>query len=490
MKCCDFQPATRRAVLAFAALLFTAAAQAQTAVEQACFEKSAAKVSSKNPITENEARTLCKGATDAALPNACYAARSQAIGRDAVRPCAGWSVWLAADPTQVAGVPFFAKDVRDVDVKYGSVYAIGGPAEPGGYGVWQLDSLASPWFKVDGGAVRVAVDPTGQPWVVNAAGDIFRRVPGSPGVSAANQRWVMVSTASVKAQDVAVAMDGSVWIVDTAGLVRMWVGNLKWTEPQGGTQVRGATRVTAISTQPAMVEVTMSDGRLWHVNTTTGAFTAAKASMLTGTHTEAALDVDGTQWFINDPNHVLRSATRKAAVPVTPFGAASAANAPGTFPAGTKIALRADNGMWMGRCRGCQTTINRSLEDTIVLSDKRISPTSTFEVLQGPGDSIMLKADTGFMLGYCNGCIQGGSVPDFIGVQSTAADNSYNKFQLSRLNNGKYSLKAANGKYVARCNGCSPSFAPQGSRGNVVTAHVVSPTEPWAQWTIEIDTAR
>ncbi len=152
------------------------------------------------------------------------------------------------------------------------------------------------------------------------------------------------------------------------------------------------------------------------------------------------------------------------------------------FANGTKVTLQADNGQWMSRCNGCQTSVNGALPDTITLSDSE-NATSIFEVVNDPSGKIMLKADTGFKIGYCNGCIVGGTVSDFIGVQTTNADNPFNKFELIKISGDRYALKAANGKYVARCNGCSPSYRTITGLSDVVTAHATQPG-PHAQWTI------
>jgi hypothetical protein len=153
------------------------------------------------------------------------------------------------------------------------------------------------------------------------------------------------------------------------------------------------------------------------------------------------------------------------------------------FPDGTKINLIADNGGRMTRCNYCQTPVNDSLNDTIVLTNKD-SAFSSFEVLNDKATGkIMLKADSGRMLTFCNRCIVGGTVPDFIGVQSGEDNNvPFNKIELAKLPNGKYTLKAGNGKYITRCSGCSPSFK---GGADVVTAHVADPNSPFAQWVIE-----
>jgi Tectonin domain len=59
-----------------------------------------------------------------------------------------------------------------------SVWVIGTNATPGGYGIFRWNFNAWNWKRIDGGAVRIAVDPQGLPVVVNDSGAIFRRSPG------------------------------------------------------------------------------------------------------------------------------------------------------------------------------------------------------------------------------------------------------------------------------------------------------------------------
>jgi hypothetical protein len=60
----------------------------------------------------------------------------------------------------------------------GAVWIIGANPVPGGYGLHQHDGNGG-FTAVPGGAVRIAVGPDGQPWVINDAGNILRRVYGT-----------------------------------------------------------------------------------------------------------------------------------------------------------------------------------------------------------------------------------------------------------------------------------------------------------------------
>jgi predicted Zn-dependent protease len=63
----------------------------------------------------------------------------------------------------------------------GTVWVIGlGAVVGGNFAIHKWNEGTGNWEASDGGAVRIAVSPTGVPWVVNAAGQIFRRTSSSP----------------------------------------------------------------------------------------------------------------------------------------------------------------------------------------------------------------------------------------------------------------------------------------------------------------------
>lgn len=84
-----------------------------------------------------------------------------------------------------------------------AAWMVGDGAAPGGYKIWKWND-GPQWIAADGGAVRIAVEPSGIPWVVNSFNEIFRRTSDSP--TTGTWEWVRGS-----AQDIAVGADGSVW---------------------------------------------------------------------------------------------------------------------------------------------------------------------------------------------------------------------------------------------------------------------------------------
>lgn len=110
---------------------------------------------------------------------------------------------------------------RDVGIgANGTAWIIGNVAEPGGYGIWRSTDKGASWNKVPGGAIRVAVDPAGNAWVVNSNNTIFRF---------AGSDWVSTPGA---AKDIGVGADGSVWITRADDGIARWSGS-DWTQKTG-----------------------------------------------------------------------------------------------------------------------------------------------------------------------------------------------------------------------------------------------------------------
>jgi hypothetical protein len=83
----------------------------------------------------------------------------------------------------------------------GTSWVIGTDPDIGGYGIYSW--TGSGWTRNAGAATRVAVDPVGVPWIVNAYNTIYRLGAGG---------WQQMPGS---AMDIAVGADGSVWIVGT-----------------------------------------------------------------------------------------------------------------------------------------------------------------------------------------------------------------------------------------------------------------------------------
>lgn len=150
-----------------------------------------------------------------------------------------------------------------------------------------------------------------------------------------------------------------------------------------------------------------------------------------------------------------------------------------------KVALKADSGAWFSLCNQCQKSSNDQYPDTITLHVKSDEPSekfTQFEMHKLKDGKYAFKADNGMWVAMCTDCIVGGAKPDFITVHVKAEKEddipSWAKFQVEELSGDKVALKADNGKYVARCNSCSPGAAYP----DQVTAHMSDSSDPAAQW--------
>jgi hypothetical protein len=152
---------------------------------------------------------------------------------------------------------------------------------------------------------------------------------------------------------------------------------------------------------------------------------------------------------------------------------------------GKKISLQADTGKFFTRCDSCQKTVN-SVPNTVTVHATSAGPDqpwARFDVVDAGGGKIGFKADTGKFVARCNGCVIGGTQPDFAFIQSTGTSQPPEQFTPELLPNGKYAFKADTGKYLARCNGCSPGATVP----DTVTIHSTNPAnEPHAQWAVTI----
>jgi peptidoglycan hydrolase-like protein with peptidoglycan-binding domain len=90
----------------------------------------------------------------------------------------------------------------------GTVWALGGTRNADGdYDVYRFKSGTS-WQKVTGKARRIDVDPNGVPWVVTAAGAIYRR-SGVSSTTPDGTDWVKYGGL---ANDIGIGTDGAIWI--------------------------------------------------------------------------------------------------------------------------------------------------------------------------------------------------------------------------------------------------------------------------------------
>ena len=156
----------------------------------------------------------------------------------------------------------------------GSVWIVGTNPVPGGYGIYRWSG--SGWTAIPGGAVRIAVDPSGNPWVVNSTGHIYH--------------WVGNSWTSYPglASDIGVGANGSVWIVGT-NPVPGGYGIYRWSGSGWAAIPGGAVR---IAVGPA--------GNPWVVNSTGHVYhwVGNGWSLYPGLATDIGVGANGSVWIV------------------------------------------------------------------------------------------------------------------------------------------------------------------------------------------------
>ena len=191
---------------------------------------------------------------------------------------------------------------------------------------------------------------------------------------------------------------------------------------------------------------------------------------------------------------------------------------------GSQVAFKGTNGKYLSRCNTCWIGGGVYADSAFVHTPDRQSWSLWTPVLQANG-LYSFKSDNGNFLARCNGCVPGGNNPNFAFVHESNSANSWAQWNviytnlpklgtrtLQADNNGflrlcnncgannavsvesnndanakwvlervgtKVALKASNGNYLSRCNGCWFGAAYPDS----AFAHLATPNEPYSQWT-------
>ena len=156
----------------------------------------------------------------------------------------------------------------------GSVWVVGTNPVPGGYGIYHWNGKG--WGAVAGGAVTIAVDPAGNPWVTNSAHHIYHHTPTG---------WALYPGS---ATDIAVGANGSVWVVGTNPVAGGY-GIYHWNGKGWGAVAGGAV---TIAVDPAGNPwVTNSAHHIYH-HTPTG------WALYPGSATDIAVGANGSVWVV------------------------------------------------------------------------------------------------------------------------------------------------------------------------------------------------
>jgi hypothetical protein len=171
----------------------------------------------------------------------------------------------AAAYTAWQRMPGAARDITSAGIHAGpnglgisSTWLIGtNPVGNSGFGIYHWNIWTDTWQVVNGAAVRVAVDPDGNPWVINASGTIYRGTVQSDSVV----RWTALPGA---AREISIASTKplSAWVVGTNarsgghGIYHWDDAHARWTPIN-----RGAEQIAVAP-----------DGFLWTIDNLNGIF--------------------------------------------------------------------------------------------------------------------------------------------------------------------------------------------------------------------------
>jgi peptidoglycan hydrolase-like protein with peptidoglycan-binding domain len=190
------------------------------------------------------------------------------------------------------------KKAKDISVGLtGAIWMVSQEAWGDGFRVYKWGG--SDWTASDGGAVRVAVGPTGLPWVIGASGAIFRRTTTDPAPAG---RWEQTQAPAGGASDVGIGANLDVWIIGKNSLGDGFQV-YKWN--RGATAVNDSTAGWNGSDGGA-VKVTVGPTGVPWVLTATGVFFRHTNSdpfsgsweQLPGTSTDLALNIGNYTWAI------------------------------------------------------------------------------------------------------------------------------------------------------------------------------------------------
>ena len=124
---------------------------------------------------------------------------------------------------------------------------------------------------------------------------------------------------------------------------------------------------------------------------------------------------------------------------------------------GDKIALRADNGLFLSRCYYCwkQSAYPNSVFVHVPEEEMRRSAYAQWTPELLSDGTWAFKSDVGTYLARCNNCVTGGKYPDmaFLVFSDTRMGTSHWKVTpaVSFPTSGKINLQCDNGGYLARC---------------------------------------
>jgi hypothetical protein len=237
------------------------------------------------------------------------------------------AVGVSTASSQVAAVPspvnFAARPGAATDISVGangSVWVVGTASVSGGHPIYRWNG--SKWVTFAGAAVAIAVDPHGNPWIVNSSHKIYYW-NGS--------KWVTVTGA---ATDISVGANGAVWVVGTASVsgghpIYRWSGS-RWVsvagaavaiavDPHGNPWIVSSSHQISYWNGSKWVAVTGAatdisvgaNGAVWDVGADSVAGghsvyerTGSSWTKSSGTAVKIAVDQHGNPWIVNSSHQI------------------------------------------------------------------------------------------------------------------------------------------------------------------------------------------
>jgi hypothetical protein len=144
------------------------------------------------------------------------------------------------------------------------------------------------------------------------------------------------------------------------------------------------------------------------------------------------------------------------------------------------VYLRGDLGRYITSCSNCQSAVGK-ITHTATLESTYQEYSTRLYMSRMPNGNYVFRNGEGKYMSYCHGCIAGGTTPEFVAFHESDPNQPWAQFELTWQSNGKANLRNIhNGKYLTRCNGCSPSSKLL----DVVTLHTMDKDGTYAQWEI------
>ncbi len=188
----------------------------------------------------------------------------------------------------------------------GSVWALGVTQVAGGYDIYHWNATTWTWSAVRGGAVRIAVDPSGSPWIITNVGTIFHwdagpcvHVPGLgpcvhvPGLGT----WLQVPGL---AREISIGADGSIWTLGYGPVIN--------NAPPVTSRLLSGAIMSSAMTGATRSSLRIPCGRVGVDPSDTGIYrwTGATWQQLSGSAAHLAVDPSGLPWVVNSCGAISR----------------------------------------------------------------------------------------------------------------------------------------------------------------------------------------